>query len=130
MEPDGTISDPLGNPGEPVAAVDPEDLKSFWQRTRDLQAAYPDQSVGVTFEAVGSMCVPGANPAAVWYRSAMIFGLQRVAPEQLAPWVKDEEVSDAVFRVMGTIPMEWIGHTDREGFPFDIEEFFLRLEQT
>ena len=55
--------------------------------------------------------------------------LNQVAQEQLAPWVKDEEVSDAVFRTMATIPMEWVGHTDREGLPFDVEEFFRRLRE-
>ena len=32
------MSDDLGNPGEPVAEVDPDDLKAFWQETRNLQA--------------------------------------------------------------------------------------------
>jgi hypothetical protein len=51
------------------------------------------------------------------------------AQEQLASWVKDEEVSDAVFRIIATIPMEWVGHTEREGLPFDIEQFFSRLRE-
>ena len=55
--------------------------------------------------------------------------LNQVAQEQLAPWVKDEEVSDAVFRTMATIPMEWVGHTDRDGLPFDVEEFFRQLRE-
>ena len=59
----------------------------------------------------------------------MIWVLSRFAQDQLAPWVRNEEVSDAVFRTMATIPMEWIGHAEREGFPFDIEEFFRRLTQ-
>ena len=49
------------------------------------------------------------------------------AQERLAPWIKDEEVSDAVFRTRATIPVEWIGPTEREGLPFDVEEFFRRL---
>ena len=54
--------------------------------------------------------------------------LNQVAQEQLAPWVKDEEVSDAVFRTMATIPMEWVGHTDRDGLPFDVEEVLPPIE--
>jgi hypothetical protein len=69
------------------------------------------------------------NGYAVWYRSSMISVLNKVAQGQLAPWVKDEEVSDAVFRTMATIPMEWVGHTEREGLPFDVEEFFSRLRE-
>ena len=116
----------LGNPGESVAEVDPEDLKAFWQKTRELQAGHPNVSVGFETKAI---CKAGGNPAAVWYRSGMIWVLSRYAQEQLAAWVKGEEVSDVVFRTMATIPMEWIGPTDREGLPFDVEEFFRRLKQ-
>jgi hypothetical protein len=59
----------------------------------------------------------------------MIRLINQFAQEQLAPWVKDEEVSDAVFRTTATIPMEWAGHTEREGLPFDVEEFFSRLRE-
>jgi hypothetical protein len=58
---------------------------------------------------------------------AMMIRLNEFAHELLAPWIKDEEVSDPVFRTMATIPMEWIGSTEREGLPFDVEEFFGRL---
>ena len=70
---------------------------------------------------------PGSNVQAIWYRSTMIWALNRSVQERLATWVKDEEVSDAVFRTMATIPMEWIGHTEREGLPYDVEESFRRL---
>jgi len=116
-----------GNPGEPVAEVDPDDLKTFWQETRKLYARAPGQSVGMTSEAIKTFCKPGVNPEAVWYRSTMIWALNRFAQDQLAPWVNDEEFADAVFRTMAMIPMEWIGPTDQEGFPFDVEEFFRRL---
>jgi len=117
-----------GNPGEPVAAVDPDDLKTFWQEIRNRQARDPGQHVSIGFEAK-AIAKPGANAEAVWYRSMMIRVLNRLAHEQLAPWIKDEEVSDAVFRTMATIPMEWVGSTDREGLPFDVEEFFRRLSE-
>lgn len=117
-----------GNPGEPVAVVDPDDLKTFWQETRLLQARPPGQHVSICFDA-SAMCKPGANLEAVWYRSGMIWALNQAAQEQLAPWIKDEEVSNAVFRTIATIPMEWIGHNEREGLPFDVEEFFRRLSE-
>jgi hypothetical protein len=122
------LSDVLGNPGEPVAEVHPDDLKTYWQETRSLQARYPDRNVSVGLVAMKTS-LPSANIPAVWYRTSMILVLNLFAQEQLAPWVKDEEVSDAVFRTMATIPMEWIGHTDREGLPFDVEEFFRRLKE-
>jgi hypothetical protein len=59
----------------------------------------------------------------------MIWALNRSVQERLATWVKDEEVSDAVFRTMATTPMEWIGHTEREGLPYNVEEFFRRLRE-
>jgi hypothetical protein len=117
------MSDAMGKPGEPVAEVDPDDLKTFWQKTRDLQARHPGQRVSIGFNE------PEANALAVWYRTSMIRALNQLAQEQLAPWIKDEEVSDAVFRTMATIPMEWIGHTEREGLPFDVEGFFRRLSE-
>ena len=123
------MSDDLGSLGEPVAEVDPDDLKMFWQQGCTLQARQPGQNVGIGFEVVKAICKPGANLQAVWYRSSMIQVLNRIAQEQLAPWVKDEEVSDAVFRTMATIPMEWVGHTEREGLPFDVKEFFRRLRE-
>jgi hypothetical protein len=118
----------LGNPEEPVAEVDPDDLRMFWQETRSFLARNPGQSVGMTAVPVEAVCKPEVNAMALWYRSTMIWVLQRFAPERLAPWVKGEEVSQAVFRTMATIQMEWIGHAEREGLPFDVEEFFLRLK--
>ena len=119
----------MGNPGEPVPEVDPDDLKAFWQETRDFQARHAGQNYAIGWEAMKASCKPGANAYAVWYRSSMIWVLNKYAQEQLAPWVRDEEVSDAVFRTMATIPMEWIGQTEREGLPFDVEEFFRRLSE-
>ena len=124
------LTNPLpfgGNPGEPVPEVDPDDLKTFWQETRNLYAIAPGQSVGMTSEPIKTFCKPGVNPEALWYRSSMLWVLNRAAHDQLAPWVNNEELSDVVFQTMATIPMEWIGHVDREGFPFDVEEFFRRL---
>ena len=117
----------LGNPGEPVAEVDPDDLKTFWQKTSELHAKFPGQNVSFSPKAIA---MTEANAPAVWYRSSMIRVLNLVAQEQLSPWIKDEEVSDAVFQTMATIPMEWIGHAEREGLPFDVEAFFRRLRES
>jgi hypothetical protein len=118
-----------GNPGEPVPEVDPEDLKTFWQMARDLQARRTGQNVAIGFEVMKAVCKPGANAQAVWYRSSMIWVLNQSAQDQLASWVEDGEISDAVFRTMATIPMEWVGHTEREGVPFNVEAFFRELRE-
>ena len=121
------MSDAMGNPGEPVAEVDPDDLKTIWQKARKLQSRLPGQNVAMSSDMMKAICKPGADTDAVWYRSNMIWVLNQFAQEQLAPWVKDEEVSDAVFQTIAAIPMEWVGNTEREGLPFDVEEFFRRL---
>jgi hypothetical protein len=130
------MTDALGNPpvfggnaGEPVPEVDPQDLKTIRQLGRDLQARQSGQQIATGFDLMKAICKPGANVYAVWYRSSMIWVLNQFAQEQLAPWVKDEQVSDVVFQTMATIPMEWIGHAEREGLPFDVEEFFRRLSE-
>lgn len=107
MEPDRTASDALGTPGEPVAEVDPHDLKTFWVESRNLRANHAGQSVGITFEAVRTMCKPGVNPQAVWYRSTMIWVLTRFAQNRMSAWLVNGDVSDAVFQTLATIPMEW-----------------------
>ena len=84
--------------------VDPEDLKTVWQQARDVQARHPRQNVATGVELMKATCKPGANVHAVGYRSMMLWVLNRFAQERLAPWVKDEQVSDAVFRTMATIP--------------------------
>ena len=118
-----------GNPGEPVPEVDPDDLKVFWHMARDVQARRTGQHVAIGLEAIKTVCKPGANAHAVWYRSSMISVLNQFAQDQLSSWVKGGEMSDVVFGTMARIPMEWIGHTERQGLPFDVEGFFLQLRE-
>lgn len=119
-----------GIPGEPVPQVDPEDLKALRQEMRNLQSRHSGRNVAIGFHLMQAVCKPGANVEALWYRSSMIWALTQFAQVQMAPWIKEEEVSDAVFRIMATIPMEWIGTTEREGLPFDVEEFFRQLRES
>ena len=55
------MSDDLGNPGEPVAEVDTDDLKTFWQEVRNLQARHPSQHIGISFEVMKAIYKPEAN---------------------------------------------------------------------
>jgi hypothetical protein len=95
-----------GNPGEPVAEVDPDDLKTLWQEISNLQATDPGQHVAIGFEAK-VLAKPGVNAEAVWYRSMMIRLLNEFKHEQLAPWIKDEEASERWrrFRSNGSDPL-------------------------
>jgi hypothetical protein len=54
------MSDDLGNPGKPVAEVDPDDLKTFWQEVRNLQARHPSQHIGISFEVMKAIYKPGS----------------------------------------------------------------------
>jgi len=76
-----------------------------------------------------NVCKPGADVQAVWYRMSLVWVLSQVAREQLAAWTKEGELDDAVYRTIAKIPMEWIGNNEREGLPFDVEDFFRRLNQ-
>lgn len=116
-----------GKPGEAVPEVDPEDLKALWREQQKIQAMHPGQhATGI--DVMKAVCKPGSNVEAVWYRMSMFWLLTMAATEQTTPWMKDGEPVEAVFRTIATIPMEWIGHTPRQGLPFDVEEFFRRLE--
>jgi hypothetical protein len=117
-----------GEAGESVPEVDPDDLKAIWQIGEELQANHSTvKAVGV--EVMKQACKPGANVEATCYRSSIIWMLTHVAQQQLAPWLRDGKVADPVFRVMASIPMEWVGSEVKQGLPFDVEEFLRRLNE-
>jgi hypothetical protein len=53
-----------GKPGESVPEVDPEDLKALWRFCEEQQA----HSVAAGVDVLKSVCKPGANVEAKWYR--------------------------------------------------------------
>ena len=118
-----------GNSGEPVAEVDPDDLRAFWQKTCELQMKHGRQ-VSLSSQSMKDINgKPGANTDAIWYRASMIWVIQKFAPTRFSDWIKGEVISDAVVQTMATIPMEWIGRTERNGLPFDFEVFLTRLKE-
>jgi hypothetical protein len=117
-----------GEAGESVPEVDPDDLKAIWQIGEELQANHSGvKAVGV--EVMKQACKPGANIEATWYRSSIVWMLTHVAQQQLTPWLRDGKVDDAVFRVMASIPMEWVGSEVKQSLPFNVEEFLRRLNE-
>lgn len=118
-----------GDAGEPVPSVDPEDLKAIWLMGKEMQAAFP-QSKAVGMDVMRSYCKPGANLEATGYRSSMIWLLSQVAQQQLTPYFDDEtEYADPVFATMASLPMTWVGPGPKQDLPFDIKEFFRRLNE-
>jgi hypothetical protein len=116
-----------GQPGEPVPAVDPEDIKASWEFQQERQAEHPGEQIAVAASLAQSICKPGADIQAVGYRSMMIWMMTQVAREQIAPFLKDGQPTDALFHAAAKVPLEWmeVGIV-QNGPPFDLNEF-LRL---
>jgi hypothetical protein len=114
-----------------VAAVDPEDMKSICRMGRETAAAA--QAAGSTGgHAIGmsvykSVCSPGANVTAAWYRVTMLGICEQLG--LLPGYRRDGDYSDAVLRVAATFPMKRMqrGITYHEP-PFDVEEFIKQVE--
>ena len=94
-----------GKPGEPVPQVDAQDLRTAFEIFRAAAKNHPGQHVGVSVEVLQRDCKPGANIRAVSYRFMMLNGFVSTAPEQLAPWMKDGQLDDIVFREAAQIPI-------------------------
>ncbi len=116
-----------GKPGEPVPAVDPEDVKTVWQIGREAQANHAGKHVGVEIDLMKHACKPGANIEAVSYRAGLAWLITQIAPEHLARFTREGQPDDAVFRAAAKVPAEWMGvGIVQQGLPFDENEF-LRL---
>src|SRR5215469_7982728 len=87
-----------GKPGEPVPAVDPEDLRIACQIQRAAQANSPGKNVAVDVDAFKQACKPGSDIQAVVYRNMLLSLISRIAAEQLAPFMQDGQPKDSVFR--------------------------------
>lgn len=113
-----------GKPGELVPVVDPEDLKIAWQIQRTAHANSPGKNVAVGFDVFKQACKPESDIQAVGYRTMLVWMMNHIAPQQLAPFMQDGEPNDSVFRAAATVPAEWVGvEVTRDGPPFDVNEF-------
>lgn len=114
--------------GVPVAAVDPADLLAVWKLQRETSsspAGGGEMALGM--DLYQSVCGPGADTHAVWYRVTM---LQLLAGpmQSLAPWMHDGQLDAAAFRVMAAFPLKSMGiHVRHQGLPFDVEEFLNEI---
>ena len=110
-----------------VANVSPDDLRNVWKLSRDTQARNPGPHV-MSNSMYESVCSPGADAIAVWYRASMLWAIMQAQPDLLAPWTRDGEFDDAVFQVAATFPMEKMRTgVVREGLPFDVDEFVKQI---
>jgi hypothetical protein len=105
-----------GKPGEPVPAVDPDDVKAVWKIQKD--PTYPTgAAAGIAL--FSQVCKPGADLHAVFYRSSFLWLITQMAPEQLERFTEE-----AMSRAAAKVPAEWMGvGIVRDGPPFDVNEF-------
>src|SRR5215469_3444519 len=70
MEDDGKaiFEKHFGKPGEQVPAVDFADLKAAKTLMEDVRKSHPKGGVAIDMGVYQSVCSPGANVRAVWYR--------------------------------------------------------------
>jgi hypothetical protein len=115
-----------GRAGERVPEVDPEDLRAVWEIGQETVKDHQG-NVAIGIEIFRHACKPGANIAAVTYRSGQIGILRLIQPDVMDPLIQDKP--EAVFRAAAKIPMEWIGAGVRHGLPFDGDDFVRRVRE-
>ena len=112
-----------GNPGEPVPKVDPQDLKTLWQKQQELQARHPGEQVAMGMGLAEQICKPGADIPALGYRATILWLLSQIERERFAAFTKDGQPIDAAFRAAAKVPVEWMGEGITRQAPFDVGEF-------
>jgi hypothetical protein len=118
----------LGRDGEPVAIVDPEDVKAVWEVEQESVMRHPQGNVAIGIESLRRACKPGANVSAVIYRTWLIRLRQMIQPDTMDPLLQNKP--EAVFRAAAEIPMEWIGVSKvRHGLPYDFDDFLRRVRE-
>jgi len=112
--------------GDSVAAVNPADLRNVWRLFREAQARNPGQCTSVDNGVYESVCSPGADVLAVWFRASMLELMTQ--PDMLAQWAHNGELDDVVFQVAATFPMKkmQVGVV-YDGPPFEVQEFVKQV---
>jgi hypothetical protein len=123
------VPDVWGESGDAVAEVDPDDLRSVWKMTREVQAYNQGQSVALSAAMYQSMCSPGADVMAVWYRASILGMLQMLPEGPLKPWTNNGVLDAAVFQVAAKFPMKRMRvGVVHQGPPFDVQVFLKHIE--
>lgn len=114
--------------GEPIPAVDPQDLRAVSQLSHKLRAQFlqnsetdiatPPPSIDVTLMA--GACAPGANVIAVSLRSAFLDAMLGQGP--LAPWRCSAGLDQAVFNATATFPIPALDRFDANDFVRSLAE--------
>jgi hypothetical protein len=106
-----------------VASVDPSDLKNVLRYRQEHPTAG-----AIGHSVFESVCNPGANVTAVWYRALMLGLCDRAG--LLSSRKHDGEFDDVVLRMAATFPMKRMGMgVEYQGPPLDVQEFVRQIEQ-
>ena len=103
--------------GARVPPVSRDDLQRLHETCEYVARQYPGNDAALGVDVMASVCGPGANVPAVWFRHTRL----RLLAKQgvLAEWKQGAALDDAVYEVAATFPMN--------GFQIDQEVFIQRL---
>ena len=114
--------------GEPIPAVDPDDLRGVLELSHKLRAQFaqnsetdiaaPPPSIDVALLA--EACAPGANVVAVSLRSALLDAM--LSQGLLAPWQRNAGLDQAVFNAAATFPIRPLDRFDPDDFVQSLAE--------
>jgi hypothetical protein len=103
--------------GSPVPPVNSDDLRRLHDMCEYVAKRHPDSARAISVAFIASVCGPGANLPAVWFRYTRLMALAKQG--RLAEWQHGSVLDDVVYQVAATISMN--------GFQFDREDFVQRL---
>jgi hypothetical protein len=105
--------------GARVPPVSRHDLQRLHETCEYVATRYPGNDAALGVDVMASVCSPGANVPAVWFRHTRF----RLLAKQgvLEEWQHGAALADAVYEVAATIPMN--------GFQIDQEAFIRRLRR-
>lgn len=119
----------MGSQEGDVPKVSVDDLRNVWKLFSDVQARHPGEQMILGNDVYNSVCGPGADITAVWFRASMLWMLKEMLPEQVASWMRDGRFEDVVYEIAAAFPMQRLQTgIVREGPPFDVEEFVRQVE--
>jgi len=97
--------------GSPVPPVNSDDLRRLHEMCEYVAKRHPDSARAISVAFIASVCGPGANLPAVWFRYARL----RLLAKQgiLAERQHGAVLDDVVYQVAATIPMNAFNLTDR-----------------
>ena len=91
--------------GAPVPTVEPSDVKRVWEFTSEMpgRLGQAPGAVGWDIDLIAGQCSEGADPIAVFFRTALLRPL--LDDGSLEGWREGERIHEVVFRMLATFPM-------------------------